>query len=112
MIKKKKDIERFKEVNFPALNVRSEPSTSALIVNVITMGTIVECDPNFDNKYWDHIFKSPNIEGYCMKEYLSPVDPDKLAEFMRLNPIVIHTDKSMCDGNAKENEDDSEEKEQ
>ena len=110
MVKKKKDDEqafiRYKAVDCPALNVRSGPSTDSLIVKVLTKGTIVECDKNFNNDGWDHIICDPNVVGFCMKCYLKPLDPDTTATFRR-TPIVIHSNRSSCDGDVvvnKENE--------
>lgn len=111
MAKKKKSFIRFKEVNIQLLNVRSNPSTiDGLIIKVIRKGDIVECDKNFDQPDWDHVLVSPNIEGYCMKKFLTPATPDKLAG-VNGEPIIIHTNKYKCDAviNDKENEDDNEE---
>ena len=98
--KKKQEVVRFKRVSCPALNVRNNPSTNALITKVLAKGTVVECDPNFINEGWDHIIADPNVEGYCMKKYLVSLDPDIAAVFHR-EPIVIHTDHSTCDSNEK-----------
>lgn len=112
MIKKKKqEFARFKEVACPALNVRNNTTMRSLIVKVLAQGKVVECDKNFENPDWEHIFAEPNIEGYCMKKYLMPLTPDTIAAF-GMEPIVIHKVTPECDGNSEEeNKDDFEEKE-
>lgn len=107
MIKKKDDFVRFKEVNVPALNVRANPSTQALITKVLYYGTPVECDKNYVNATWDHIVAKPNVEGYCMKKYLSPASPDTLA-VLEVDPISSITIKPSCDAatDDKEKDDD------
>ena len=112
MIKKKEQFVRFKEVSCPALNVRANPSTKALITKIIPMNTVVECDKNFVDDEWDHIITDPNIEGYCMKRYLKPLDPDTRAAFGG-SPIIIHSlSKNLTsDSIDEEKKDDIEEKE-
>lgn len=112
MIKRKKqEFVRFKEVSCPALNVRTNTTMKSLIVKILPKGKVVECDKNFENPDWEHIFAEPNIEGYCMKRYLEPLTPDTIAAF-GVEPIVIHRVASECDANfEEENKDDFEEKE-
>ncbi len=112
MTKKKEKFIRFKKVLCPALNVRSNPSTDSIITKVLVMGTIVECDKNFDNSVWDHIITDPNVEGYCMKQYLEPLDPDTKAAFGS-SPILINTYNYTCDSNdAEDMKNDGKEKEE
>ena len=95
--KKKTEPVRFKEVNCIALNVRSNPSKESIIVKMIPRGTIVECDPNFNNEEWDHIITGLNIEGYCMKEFLSPLAPDNTAALKEASERIIHVYGPKCD---------------
>ena len=104
--KKKQEFVRFKEVSCPALNVRTNITTSSLIIKVLAKGTIVEIDKNFENEVWDHIFAQPNVEGYCMKQYLEPLKQDTIAAF-GVEPIKIRP--TTCDANEEESKDDSEE---
>lgn len=107
--KKKQEFVRFKEVSCPALNVRTNTSTRALIIKVLAQGRVVECDKNFEDAEWDHIFAEPNIEGYCMKKYLVPASRDRLIELNK-EPIVVHSMKSECDAIiGEENKDDNKE---
>ena len=97
--KKAEEFIRFKEVSCLSLNVRNKPSTDALIIKVIRKGTVVECDKNFKNAMWDHIITDPYIEGYCMKEFLAPLNPDTKA-VLKSEPIFIHS----CDSKKSKEE--------
>lgn len=89
MTKKKQDQStRYKTVKVPALNVRAQPSKDSLVLNALVFHELVECDPNFDNPEWDHIIADPNIKGYCMKEFLEPLDVDSKAK-LYLDTITI-----------------------
>lgn len=112
MVKRKgKKFIRFKEVSCAALNARSNPSTKASIVRVLPRETIVECDKNFSNEEWEHIITDPNVEGYCMKKFLEPLNPDTKAAFGS-SPILIHTYNYTCESdNTEEKKDDIEKEE-
>lgn len=109
MVRKKKKVEfvRFKKVNCPALNVRSEPSINALIAKVLLKDTVVECDQNFEDSEWDHISFGPNEIGFCMKQFLSPCDPDIISK----EPIILHSNHFECDGQICVNEESKDGKE-
>lgn len=106
--KKKQEFIRFKEVSCPALNVRSNITTSSLIIKILAKGTVVEIDKNFENEVWDHIFAQPNVEGYCMKKYLEPLKQDKIAA-LELEPIKIRPITPTCDASEEESKDDNKE---
>ena len=101
--KKKNEFVRFKKVNCPALNVRSEPSINALIIKVLPRGTAVECDQNFEDREWEHVTLSPNEVGFCMKQFLSPCDPETVAAFFK-DPVILHSNHFECDGQVCINE--------
>lgn len=104
MIKKRKKTEtvRFKEVTCPALNVRANPSTDSLILNTLIKSEIVECDPNFKDEEWDHIIARMDVEGYCMKQFLSPLSPDNTAALDMAASRVIHIGTPRCDSVIEE----------
>ena len=104
--KKKTETVRFKEVICPALNVRANPSTDSLILNTLIKSEIVECDPNFKDAEWDHIIARMDVEGYCMKKFLSPLSPDNTAALDMAASRVIRIGTPKCDsvieGEAKD----------
>jgi len=100
--KKKTETVRFKEVICPALNVRANPSTNSLILNTLIKSEIVECDPNFNDPEWDHIIARVNVEGYCMKQFLSPLSPDNTAALDAAAARVIHIGVPKCDSVIEE----------
>lgn len=77
MIKKKKQsYSRFKRVISSALIIRSEPLRESFDINTLFKDDIVECDRKFKNADWDHISTEDGKEGFCMKKFLEPIDPD------------------------------------
>lgn len=97
--KKKAVFAANKIVNCPALNVRSSATKDSLILKVIKEGDIVECDRNYKDEEWDHVMVDICTEGFCMKKFLTPIDPDKEAE--KKETIIFHADKVECDGSIK-----------
>lgn len=104
MIKKRKKTEfvRFKEVICPVLNVRANPSTNARALNTLIKSEIVECDPNFKDAEWDHIIARMDVDGYCMKKFLSPLSPDNTAALDMAASRVIHIGTPKCDSVIEE----------
>lgn len=99
----RKKFVRFKKVSCSALNVRNNPLADAPATEIIVRGTIVECDKNFKDDEWDHIITDPNIEGYCMKKFLEPFDPDKTTE-SESTPSIIHSHNYSCGSGDTEKE--------
>ena len=100
--KKKTETVRFKEVICPALNVRVNPSTNSLILNTLIKSEIVECDPNFNDPEWDHIIARMDVDGYCMKKFLSPLSPDNTAALDAAAARAIHIGTPKCDSVIEE----------
>lgn len=97
-IKKKAVFAVNKVVNCPALNVRSSATVNSIILKTISKGTIVECDKNYKDEEWDHVMVDICTEGFCMKKFLTPINPDKEAE--KKEPVIFHVDEVKCDGSV------------
>jgi len=53
------------------LNVRKKPNIKAKVVSVITDKTKVRIDNVASNDEWCKVYVKPEIEGYCMRKYLT-----------------------------------------
>ena len=91
--KKKQSFVRFKKVKCSALNVRSKPSIDSFDINLLVKDDVVECDKNFKDDNWDHITTEDGKEGFCMKKFLEPMEPELISAKSK------HID---CDGQAEE----------
>lgn len=57
--------------NCSRLNVRAKPKANAKIVSVIDGKTKVRIDNGMSNEEWCKVYVNPEIEGYCMRKYLT-----------------------------------------
>ena len=94
--KRKADYALNKIVNCTALNVRSSATTESIILKTLNKGAVVECDKNFKDDEWDHVMVDYHTEGFCMKKFLTTLNPDKEAE--KEEPVIYHMDEVKCDG--------------
>ena len=105
--KKEEKIIRYKSVICSILNIRKEPTTLSDPVGILQRYETVECDNNFKDEEWDHIIAKSGIDGFCMKKFLEPLDPDTTAAVSE-EPAVIKIQNPECDGTLfvdKENKD-------
>ena len=57
--------------NCTRLNVRRKPNATAKVVAVIEAKTKVRIDNAASNETWCKVYVSPEVEGYCMRKYLT-----------------------------------------
>lgn len=57
--------------NCARLNVRAKPKLTAKIVSVIESKTKVRIDNDTSNEEWCKVYVKPEVEGYCMRKYLT-----------------------------------------
>lgn len=57
--------------NCSRLNVRRKPNINAKVVAVIDMKTKVRIDNSESNDDWCKVYVKPEVEGYCMRKYLT-----------------------------------------
>lgn len=57
--------------NCNKLNVRKKPNAAAKVVAIIEAKTKVRIDNAASNDEWCKVYVSPEVEGYCMRKYLT-----------------------------------------
>ncbi len=57
--------------NCNKLNVRKKPDATAKVVAVIEAKTKVRIDNAASNEEWCKVYVNPEVEGYCMRKYLT-----------------------------------------
>lgn len=57
--------------NCSRLNVRRKPNATAKVVAVIDAKTKVRIDNEASNEDWCKVYVKPEVEGYCMRKYLT-----------------------------------------
>lgn len=57
--------------NCNKLNIRKKPSITAKVVDVIEAKTKVRIDNAASNDEWCKVYVKPEVEGYCMRKYLT-----------------------------------------
>lgn len=57
--------------NCNKLNIRRKPNINAKVVEVIDAKTKVRIDNSASNEDWCKVYVKPEVEGYCMRKYLT-----------------------------------------
>ena len=58
-------------VNCAKLNVRANPSATAEIVCVLTVGSEIEINISKSTDEWFNVYTAAGVEGYCMRKFVN-----------------------------------------